>query len=111
MTTTARTDMNELFWANATTIKAKKAPKTYWREICDSCGINYQTFRGRKSRGVALEGNSLKALADYFEVEQTYFFQPIRPATRTARRDRVSEEIYRIDDKTFDMIERMLGLD
>lgn len=103
-------EIQETFWANMIDIKNKKAPTVTWKEICAECSINYQTFRGAKSRGGVLQDSAIEKLATYFSVSQTYFFQPLRATHRTARRDRVCEEIYKLSDDQFAMVERMLGL-
>lgn len=103
-------EIQETFWANMVDIKNKKAPTVTWKEICAECSINYQTFRGSKSRGAVLHDSAIEKLADYFSVPQTYFFQPLRATQRTARRDRVCEEIYKLSDDQFAMVERLLGL-
>lgn len=103
-------EIQETFWANMIDIKNKKAPNVTWKEICAECSINYQTFRGAKSRGGVLQDSAIEKFSSYFGVSQTYFFQPLRAIHRTARRDRVCEEIYKLSDDQFAMVERLLGL-
>lgn len=105
-----KNEIQETFWTNLIDVKNKKAPTVTWKDICAECSINYQTFRGAKTRGAVLQDSAIEKLASYFGVMQTYFFQPLRPTQRTARRDRVCEEIYKLTDDQFVLIERMLGL-
>ncbi len=109
-TNSSKNEIQETFWKNLTDIKNKKAPAVTWKDICAECSINYQTFRGAKTRGGVLQDSAIAQLALYFSVPQTYFFQTLRATHRTARRDRVCEEIYKLTDDQFALVERMLGL-
>lgn len=105
-----KNEIQEIFWKNLIDIKNKKAPTATWKTICEESGINYQTYRGTKVRGALLNDTAIAQLADYFGVSQTYFFQPLKATQHTARRDRVCEEIYKLPEDQFILIERMLGL-
>ena len=97
------------FWVTLYRIKAEKMPDRTWADICDRAGVNYSSFRSAKSVGSVPVASTINAFAKVFDVSPNYLINGKKDKLALRRRA-VADCIMEIDESTFVLIERMLGL-
>ena len=97
------------FWRTLGILKMEKFPNYTWRDLCDRAGVNYSTFRSAKSNDSLPSGHTISGFANAFGVSVNYLLTGTRDKMALRRRA-VADCIMDVDEATFILIERMLGL-
>lgn len=97
------------FWVTLYRIKAEKMPDRTWADVCERAGVNYSSFRSAKSVGSIPVASTITAFAKVFDVSPNYLVNG-KKDKMAMRRRAVADCIMEIDEATFVLIERMLGL-
>lgn len=97
------------FWNALDFLKRTKCPDKTWKQICEEAGVNYNSFRGAKSLQCHPLTKTGLAFANYFQVPLDFLLKG-NDNSMVNRRKLVSDAIGSIDEQTFLLIERMLGM-
>lgn len=97
------------FWVTLNRIKMDKMPDRTWSYICDRAGVNYSSFRSAKSVGSIPVMSTCNALAKVFDVSPNYLMNG-KKDKMAMRRRAVADCIMEVDESTFILVERMLGI-
>lgn len=97
------------FWKTLERLKVDYYENYTWADICRKADINYATFRTSKSVVSIPSAPTVQKLATLFSVAPNYLLTGFQDKLGK-RRKVVSDAIYSLDEGTFYLVERMLGL-